>query len=393
MKIAIIDCSVSGHRETYYKAYTRTWASLENEVLLIAPQESDTGDVATFSKIMTRPLLPLPVGKPIKKKLVVLKNALIRLQNLAVIRQQLKEFHPDLVYFPCLDDMLPTLAPLFLFDWLLPYSWSGLLVQSALPSYKPWMPDVRPFLRSRHCQGIGVLNEYSIDALKPFQPSIQRLPDFADLSEPAERVELSDPAEGFLVDRIIEEEPKGRKVIALLGSIDTRKGINLLLSVIPLLPEEEYYFLIAGKSAPGEIQNRLLYEFEEARTNCIFDFDRIPDEGCFNGLVAASDVIFAAYRNFSGSSNLLTKAAAFGKPVIVSQGGCMGKRVAEYGMGAVIPQDDTDACRQAIIDLCRQGAPNPQGFAKYAAEHSLSKLKDGLAAIQHKITANHQSLS
>lgn len=380
MKIAVIDCSVSGHRETYYKAYTRTWASLENEVLLIAPQESGTGDVATFSKIMTRPLLPLPVGKPIKKKLVVLKNALIRLQNLAVIRQQLKEFHPDLVYFPCLDDMLPTLAPLFLFDWLLPYSWSGLLVQSALPSYKPWMPDVRPFLRSRHCQGIGVLNEYSIDALKPFQPSIQRLPDFADLSEPSKE---------YIVNEVLEEYVRGRKVIALLGSIATRKGISLLLSVIPFLPEEEYFFLIVGKSSLGSIQNHQLYEFEEARTNCLFDFEHIPDESSFNDFVAASDVIFAAYRNFTGSSNLLTKAAAFGKPVIVSQGGCMGKRVAEYGMGAVIPEDDADACRQAIIDLCRQGAPNPQSFAKYAAEHSLSKLREGLAAIQHKITANH----
>lgn len=380
MKIAVIDCSVSGHRETYYKAYTRTWASLENEVLLIAPQESDTGDVATFSKIMTRPLLPLPVGKPIKKKLVVLKNALIRLQNLAVIRQQLKEFHPNLVYFPCLDDMLPTLAPLFLFDWLLPYSWSGLLVQSALPSYKPWMPDVRPFLRSRHCQGIGVLNEYSIDALKPFQPSIQRLPDFADLSEPSKE---------YIINEVLEEYVKGRKVIALLGSIATRKGISLLLSVIPFLPEEEYFFLIVGKSSLGRIQNHQLYEFEETRTNCLFDIESIPDESSFNDLVAASDVIFAAYRNFTGSSNLLTKAAAFGKPVIVSQGGCMGKRVAEYGMGAVIPEDDADACRQAIIDLCRQGAPNPQSFAKYAAEHSLSKLKEGLATIQHKITSNH----
>lgn len=389
MRIAVIDCSVSGHRETYYKEFTRTWAKLGNEVLLIAPQESGTADVATFSRIMTRPLLPLPVGKPIKKKLVILKNALIRLQNLAVIRQQLKKFHPDLVYFPCLDDMLPTLAPLFLFDWLLPYSWSGLLVQSALPSYKPWMPDVRSFLRSRHCQGIGVLNEYSIDALKPFQPSIQRLPDFADLSEPSERADLPDPSEGFVLNQVLDEEVKGRKVIALLGSIDTRKGISLLLSVIPFLPEEEYYFLIAGKSSLGMTQEQLLYDFEETRTNCLFDFERIPDESSFNGLLAASDVIFAAYRNFTGSSNLLTKAAAFGKPVIVSQGGCMGKRVAEYGMGAVIPEDDANACRQAIIDLCRQGAPNPQSFAKYAAEHSLSKLKDSLAAIQHKITANH----
>ena len=377
MRIAVIDCSVSGHRETYYKEFTRTWANLGNEVLLIAPQESGTGDVATFKKIITRPLLPLPVGKPVKKKLVVLQNALIRLQNLAAIRKQLGDFHPDLVYFPCLDDILPTLAPLSLFDRLLPYTWSGLLVQSALPPYKTGMPDVRPFLRSRHCQGIGVLNEYSMDALKPFQPHIDRLPDFADLSEPKESYPLL---------CALKEQAKGRKIISLLGSIDTRKGISLLLSAIPFLPEEEYFFFIAGKSWLTETQTQELRAFEASRSNCLFSLERIPDEACFNALVNASDVIFAAYRNFTGSSNLLTKAAAFGKPILVSQGKCMGKRMDDYGIGIAVPEEDAESCRQAIVNLCHKGAPNPQNFKKYAAEHSLSILTDRLASIQRGIT-------
>ena len=55
--------------------------------------------------------------------------------------------------------------------------------------------------------------------------------------------------------------------------------------------------------------------------------EKIPDESCFNALIAESDLIFAAYKQFTGSSNLLTKAAAFRKPVIVSRGLCMGRRV------------------------------------------------------------------
>ena len=122
MKVTVIDCSVSGHRETYYKQFAQTWAGMGHETSLI------------------------PAGKPLQKTLVVLRNAEIRLRNLYKLRRSLQRLNPDLVFFACLDDMLPTLAPLWLFNLLLPYQWSGLLVQSALPPYHRGMPDTRPFL-------------------------------------------------------------------------------------------------------------------------------------------------------------------------------------------------------------------------------------------------------
>ena len=108
-----------------------------NETSLIAPDGKHIQATVTFQPISAHPLLPLPAGKPLQKKLVVLRNAMIRLQNLYRLRRSLKRQHPDLVFFACLDDMLPTLAPLWLFNLLLPYQWSGLLVQSALPPYQP----------------------------------------------------------------------------------------------------------------------------------------------------------------------------------------------------------------------------------------------------------------
>lgn len=123
--------------------------------------------------------------KTVAEKLVVLRNAVIRLRNLYRLRRSLQRLNPDLVFFACLDDMLPTLAPLWLFNLLLPYQWSGLLVQSALPPYHRGMPDTRPFLRSKNCVGVGILNEYSAKGLETFQRHILLFPDFADLSAPA----------------------------------------------------------------------------------------------------------------------------------------------------------------------------------------------------------------
>lgn len=376
MRIAVVDCSVSGHRETYYKQFARTWASMGHEVFLFAPDGKGTEGFASFRQTAFRPLLPLPVKQPLKKKLTVLRNAFTRLQNLAILRQLLADVRPDAVCFPCLDDMLPTLSPLWLLDRLLPYPWCGLFVQSMQPAYKRCRPDIRPALRSRNCIGLGVLNEDSIEALRPFQENIQLFPDFADLSV---------PDTSFPLLHIVRQRAGGRKIVSLLGSVNRRKGTDLLLRTIPLLPEDEYFFLISGKSSLNEKESTQLLDVQSSRNNCLFVLERIPDEACFNALVVESSLIFAVYHHFTGSSNMLTKAAAFGKPVIVSREYCMGKRVEKYGTGLAIAEEDPQACRAAIERLCNEGAPSPRGLVQYKADHNVGKLTECFSQIIHSL--------
>ena len=73
MKVTVIDCSVSGHRETYYKQFAHTWAGMGYETSLIAPDGKHIQDTVAFQPISAHPLLPLPAGKPLQKKLVVLR--------------------------------------------------------------------------------------------------------------------------------------------------------------------------------------------------------------------------------------------------------------------------------------------------------------------------------
>ena len=163
-------------------------------------------------------------------------------------------------------------------------------------------------------------------------------------------------------------------MISLLGSINFRKGIKLLLESIPLLPKDEYFFLIAGKSSLTAQQENDLRAFGESRNNCLFSLEKIPDESCFNALIAESDLIFAAYKQFTGSSNLLTKAAAFRKPVIVSRGLCMGRRVEQYGTGQTTGEVNAGECSAAIRSLCTETRMDTQAFARYAHEHEVEKL-------------------
>jgi len=184
----------------------------------------------------------------------------------------------------------------------------------------------------------------------------------------------SRPATNYPLLRKLKERARGRKVISLLGSINFRKGIKLLLESIPLLPKDEYFFLIAGKSSLTAQQENDLRAFGESRNNCLFSLEKIPDESCFNALIAESDLIFAAYKQFTGSSNLLTKAAAFRKPVIVSRGLCMGRRVEQYGTGQTTGEDNAGECSAAIRSLCTETRMDTQAFARYAHEHEVEKL-------------------
>ena len=371
MKIAVVDSTTSGHRETFYKQFARSWQEAGHEVMMFTPTAIEE---ITHQAVKFKPLLPLPVNQPIMKKLTVLQNARIRLYNLKIVLDNVNPFTHDLVFFACLDDFLPTLSNTSLLNELMPYHWSGLLVQSALPTYKWWMPDVRPALRHKHCTGIGILNEFSSETLKSWQKNIIQLPDFADLSTPNEEYALC---------QNIRTEAQGRKIISLLGSINKRKGIDLLLNTIELMPQDEYYFVIAGKSSLTMNETKRLESFANQHKNMMISLDKIPTEADFNTLVTQSDIIFAVYQQFTGSSNLLTKAAAFYKPVVVTTNQCMGRRIEVYQTGIAIDEKDANACSKAIIELCKRKIDR-KNYEQYLALHRTETLSNCLSNLTNK---------
>ena len=373
MKIAVVDSTTSGHRETFYKQFARSWQEAGHTVMMFTPTSIEG---IMHQALELKPLLPLPTNQFLKKKLTVIQNAGIRIDNLKTVRDSVKPFAPDLVYFACLDDFLPTLSSATSLNIVMPYRWSGLLVQSALANYKWYMPDVRSALKHLNCVGIGVLNEFSIEPLRAWQPNIDRLPDFADLSAPNKEYTLAQE---------IANKASGRKIVSLLGSINKRKGVDLLLRTIERMAHDEFFFVIAGKSSLTADETEQLLSFANKHTNMVVSLERIPTEADFNALVAQSDVIFAVYQQFTGSSNMLTKAAAFEKPVVVATKQCMGKRVEEYKIGIAIDETDANACSEAIIKLCNQPIDS-KNYVQYSALHRTETLKNCLSNVTNRIS-------
>jgi glycosyltransferase involved in cell wall biosynthesis len=287
-------------------------------------------------------------------------------------------FSPDLVFFNWIDNYLSYYFSHHWVDFIFPYAWSGLYFrpgeirfqkQTRLPHYA--------IARSPRCRGLTLLNEDAIETLQQnLSAPVVLFPDFTDESAPNPDCELV---------RHIRDKAGDRKIVGLLGSLSKRKGIMTLLEVAQRSQAENYFFIFVGTLQSHTFAQDYNQTFpEEFQTvqdwaaappeNCFFYTDFIATEADFNAVVKTCDVLFAAYENFKYSSNILTKAAVFEKPVIVSDGYCMAERVRSHRLGVVIPEGNAQACQDALKSVFGAEPKAFFDFTDYRHLHSVNRL-------------------
>jgi glycosyltransferase involved in cell wall biosynthesis len=111
----------------------------------------------------------------------------------------------------------------------------------------------------------------------------------------------------------------------------------------------------------------------------------LESEAEFNELISISDSLFAVYRNFSDSSNMLAKAAAFSKPILVSNQYLMGRRVIEYGIGIASDEEDANQMMQAIENM-PSSKDLTKNFERYRQDFSISTLSEALYEFVNRVT-------
>jgi glycosyltransferase involved in cell wall biosynthesis len=259
-------------------------------------------------------------------------------------------------------------------------TWSGLYMQAhcyhrperRAPGVKTGWPITRLW-RRQGLRGLlmldeGIASRVEADIGRP----VRVMPDFALATRNGQEPLAED----------IRRWARGRALIGLLGHLLPSKGVGTAASAA-LLPEAtELGFLFAGevhwKMFDGEEAMLLRRLRDGERGNVWLREGRVPDEAAYNALVCACDVLCAAYRDFPHSSNTLAKAALFEKPVVVSDGHLMARRVRDYRLGEVVPQDDPQAILTALLGITR----NPTAWrsrmrprwAEYRNAHSVARL-------------------
>ncbi len=235
-------------------------------------------------------------------------------------------------------------------------------------------------LRRSRCRKIAVLDERYADWLH--RKTCKQIVAHPETTP----VEISQPPPELV--QTIDARREGRVVVGVLGALHRRKGVGLLIDMVQTEDTRRFLFVLAGECNFDSFlpQHRGFLEREVLRhNNVIFSPKCVTLESDFNAIVAACDVIYGVYRDHLHSSGLVSKAAAFGKPLLVSEGGLMAKRVRDYGIGRVVPEQTPQACLRILQEMSayqyRENLLKTDNFQRYLEVHSAESLHRVMAEL------------
>jgi hypothetical protein len=402
----VADLNWFGHIPTYHPLYLRAFLDLDYNVVSFSPSPNEihsnpylrnplnTGrlTVASPTNAYASPparrfswLLSLPGGNKFWNYLrhsEFIRQLRARRRWLALMAAiaPLAAESPSRtkVFLPYLNDLLHIPRP----TDSLKIRWAGLYLNSSQlrrPPSRETIGSLRIF-QSPKLDYLAVLDEGSVSLIQPYcnNKPVGTLPDLTNEDSALVPTDLS---------RRISALAAGRPIIALLGHLTPRKGIGRLCDLAKLADPSRLFFLFAGELEPFQVDEETRLFLKEAaagrHAGSYAHLERLPNEIDFNSLVKISSVIYARYEGFFASSNLLTKAAVFRKPVIVSSIGCMAERVVRYQTGMVFAGGDEFTELKAIESLIGNAASIPaERYAEYHRAHSYDALVAGLRNLE-----------
>lgn len=197
---------------------------------------------------------------------------------------------------------------------------------------------------------------------------------------------LPDPWSGDYVCSLNEARntfdiPPDKFVFLQYGIGDRRKGLHLTVAAMEKMASDAGVFLLCA----GQINlERNLVERIEALekrglARLINRYVSDREEGV---IFCAADAVLLPYIHHYGSSGVLSRAAAAGKMVIVSDEGLLAKRVREHHLGLFFPTMNVDALQQRMIEAASFDQVKREQFRsrllQYAQTCSRKNFRDAL---------------
>ena len=163
--------------------------------------------------------------------------------------------------------------------------------------------------------------------------------------------------------------PENKKIFLFYGGGYRRKGLHLAVRALLDLPANSAAFLLcAGQLNPtGETAGGLEQLVRQDRACLINRYVSVAEEkDCF----AASDVVLLPYLNHFGTSGVLSRAMAAGKPVIVSDEQLLGRLTREQGLGLLFPSGDVKMLREKIQQAAAFSPELTSGYSAAASTYA-----------------------
>lgn len=182
----------------------------------------------------------------------------------------------------------------------------------------------------------------------------------------------------------------GRVVMVLFGALDERKGVIPLLDALAGLSPTDLGRL--GLLLAGPLVPRLRENVDERAATLrahgaqVTVYDAFVPVAKIQPLLRAADLVLGTYRRHVGSSAVLIRAAAAGRPVLSQDYGYMGEQVRRHRLGRTVdtenPAEMTRALSAALGDpdagfdreaaAAFAAANTPEAYARTILDHLTS---------------------
>lgn len=391
-RIALIDWNWKGHHPAYFCLFTRTLLELDCEVHALCPDPEWLRESLSDLPLATREylscdLLPSWTQAP-RRTPERLKPLISSIRNFYRLRRELLSAgtNPDLLFFACIYDWEFYYFPIV--QWLLPAPWAGLYLQSfgfrktTSPIYawnRRWSHPER-FTRSPQLRAIGTLDEGIKDQLEALAGKGKHIlfPDITDRTPPEQ-------GNNTLASKI-KRFADGKPIIVFCGMLYPQRGVDLFLQTA--LANPQWCFAIVGEIPdlnPEQATHQLLDRFLRMHPYGYFHPIRIPSESIYNSVIAISDVVWNVHIDWPGSSNTLTKAALFEKPVVASDKHLLAERVRKFRLGELCnensPNTATEALARLLNPTIQWNEVSQPRWSEYLSRHSQERLREAFSQV------------
>lgn len=169
---------------------------------------------------------------------------------------------------------------------------------------------------------------------------------------------LMDPAEfnGSCTRDIARQElriPENAIVILIYGTINSRKGVSMLMDALVLheLPKNIHLLIVGeiNKSAQEVFLSKSVAQL--VNENRIYIFNSFVDENLQQKVFAATDVVWLGYKDHYGMSGVLVMAAQARKVILSCNVGLIGWYTNLYNLGLSIDTEKMSEVKIALLEL------------------------------------------
>jgi len=410
-RVMVFNLAVGGHHDEHILHLIRYWCAQDLPglpIVVVSPQfmEVNAGSIEKLKQYVPEKLLWSPITlvelQRFEKEKSLLRKSMVEWQLFCRYAQRLGVDHSLIMY---LDSFI---VPLTL-RLAAPCDFSGIYFRPTLhykdfacyhPSLKERIRDLRKtmmlsqWLRHPFLKRIFCLDIFAVKPLQKYSTHVNIIP----LPEPMDfplagplKINPQNTHDVAQLRQILQVEPQ-RKVFLLFGAISAAKGVFQLLEALRLLPSvvsSQLAILIVGKVVADlrdhlQEQINITREFSSAQIIWVNEFIPFHEMETYFDL---ADVVLIPYQRHIGSSGILVRAAAAGRPVLASDYGLVGKLVRGKGLGLTIDATQPSAIAAGLTTFLQKPAEalfDETAAREFAAENTAENFAHVL--YQHSLS-------